>query len=378
MSTDADHQSQTAEFIRDNIVKIVDKNAEFYGSGFFIDVNRQRYCVTCHHCICTLDKIFVERFGHIYPTKWIEEYSEMRQDLAVLKVKTSPLKPLIYAKEAMGDFAVTIRGFSGENIKSLPEGTSGRDSSLSDTDTPFVVEEDDHKGNNKWNKKPPVYVNVYECKGKFDLGFSGSPVCYKGPNKVVGVFTAKDDDYGYVIPIQTLLDKFNKNEGITLPTTDRKVSELIEKGNALFGSGKYEDAINLYDVVLFDPNYVTALNNKGWALSRMGRHEEALRWITHALEIDSNHARALNIKGYSLIRLGKFEESIKYLDDAIAIDPNYFSALNNKGAALADLGKHKEAIKWYDKALAIDPNNVTTLDNKRLTQEKIKKKRVHG
>jgi outer membrane protein assembly factor BamD (BamD/ComL family) len=53
------------------------------------------------------------------------------------------------------------------------------------------------------------------------------------------------------------LANFNENEEITLSTTEKKASELFDKGNDLFNSGKYEDAINLYNEVLFDPNYVS-------------------------------------------------------------------------------------------------------------------------
>jgi hypothetical protein len=49
---------QTAEDIRDNIVKIADENGNCVGTGFFI---HKEYCVTCHHNICRLNEIYVER-----------------------------------------------------------------------------------------------------------------------------------------------------------------------------------------------------------------------------------------------------------------------------------------------------------------------------
>lgn len=207
MSSSVEPQSQTVEDIDNNIVKIIDNNGNFNGTGFFIKVDEQNYCITCHHCIYKLDEIFIQRYSVKSIAQWMEEYSDPAKDIAVFKVDNSAFKPLLYAKEAMPNFPVSIRGFSGKKLKSLPEGTS-RSSDLSDSWKPFEVEPKEFVGRNKWNTKPKVYVNVYECEGKFEFGFSGGPVCYKGPNKVIGAFTAKDDDYGYVIPIQTILEKF--------------------------------------------------------------------------------------------------------------------------------------------------------------------------
>ena len=49
---------QTAEHIRDNIVKITDENGNFKGTDFFI---HKEYCATYHHNIWQLDEIYVER-----------------------------------------------------------------------------------------------------------------------------------------------------------------------------------------------------------------------------------------------------------------------------------------------------------------------------
>ena len=43
--------SQTIEDIKENIVKIVDDKGTFNGTGFFIEVDGRKYCLTCHHCI---------------------------------------------------------------------------------------------------------------------------------------------------------------------------------------------------------------------------------------------------------------------------------------------------------------------------------------
>jgi tetratricopeptide (TPR) repeat protein len=48
---------------------------------------------------------------------------------------------------------------------------------------------------------------------------------------------------------------------------------------------------------------------------------------------------ALNNKGFALAKLGKYNESIVFFDKALAINPNYVRALNNKNSALEELNK---------------------------------------
>ena len=402
-----DQQSQTAEFIRDNIVKISDSEGSFYGTGFFIEVNQQLYCITCHHCIYQLGEIFVERFGQRYQTEWVEEYSDMKKDIAVLNVKDCTLQPLIYAREAMANFAVTIRGFSGETIETLSEGTAGRKSSLSDSTTPFEVKKKDFNGDKSWNLKPAVYVNVYECSGKFDLGFSGSPVCYEGPNKVVGIFTAKDENFGYVIPIQTLLDKFEQSKAkatqsikVSEPQSSEDIQKILEEGDELLENKKFLEAIEKYNKVVDNTTYGQAIFNKAYALAVLGKNEEAIEWYDKSLAIEPNnantlgnnailldnmgkhleaielydkalffepmHSNNLRNKGLTLTNLGKYDQALECYDKSLKIEPNHADTLNSKGWVLNNLGEYEQAIEWYDKALAIDPKESYALNNKGL------------
>jgi hypothetical protein len=83
---------RTAEDVRDNIVKIADENCNFARTGFFI---HKEYCVTCHHNICRLDEIYVEREEYDIQTEqqrkrryhaaWVEEFSDILKDVAFLK-----------------------------------------------------------------------------------------------------------------------------------------------------------------------------------------------------------------------------------------------------------------------------------------------------
>lgn len=73
---------------------------------------------------------------------------------------------------------------------------------------------------------------------------------------------------------------------------------------------------------------------------------------------------ALNNKGLALAKLGRYNESIALYDKALAMDPNYKDALDGKGNALYSLGNYTGAIIYYNKALAMDPNFTRALNGK--------------
>jgi tetratricopeptide (TPR) repeat protein len=89
------------------------------------------------------------------------------------------------------------------------------------------------------------------------------------------------------------------------PSPTLNTSSFLEKGNDAYDKGDYHDAIKEYEKVLNDPNYKSALMNKGGALYLLGKQKEALEYFDKALEIDPNYVWALNNKGTLLRDLGK-------------------------------------------------------------------------
>ena len=83
--------------------------------------------------------------------------------------------------------------------------------------------------------------------------------------------------------------------------------EWLEKGNALFVLGKYQDAVKAY---------------------------------SKAIELNQKVALFYNNRGYSYRHLNKFEEAIADYSRAIKVDPKYAGAYNNRGVAY---GKHGQS-----------------------------------
>jgi tetratricopeptide (TPR) repeat protein len=106
-----------------------------------------------------------------------------------------------------------------------------------------------------------------------------------------------------------------------------------------------------YKAIELDPNYSSAYSNKGFALRKLNRLEEALNVFDKSIELDSN----ISNKGGALVYLDKYEDAIQCLDKAIELDPIYFLTYYNKGLILQKLNCF-EALQSYDKAIELNPN----------------------
>jgi tetratricopeptide (TPR) repeat protein len=137
------------------------------------------------------------------------------------------------------------------------------------------------------------------------------------------------------------------------------------KGIALTYLGRFQDAINCYDSVLaIDPKNMATWSNKGNALKQLGQFKEAVNCYDRALAVDSRCLNALTGKATVLCELGLQKEAVSCFDEALALDPRNAIVWNDKGNALIKLGRCAEAIGCYDRALAINPQSTNVWFNK--------------
>jgi tetratricopeptide (TPR) repeat protein len=104
---------------------------------------------------------------------------------------------------------------------------------------------------------------------------------------------------------------------MTSAQCQQTAEDWFNKGNALGKQGKYEEAIKAYD--------------------------EAIKAWDEAVRLNSNYVDAWINKGNALYDQGKHDDAIKAYDEAIRLDPNLIQAWYNRGVALEALGKTTEA-----------------------------------
>ena len=159
-----------------------------------------------------------------------------------------------------------------------------------------------------------------------------------------------------------------------LSRDEKNADALLHKSVCLIRLKKLEDAIACCDKILDgDAFFITdieistafTLDNKGFALSLLGKFEDALEYHDKALAIDDKNEKTFVNKALALGGLGRYEESLKNSEHAISINQNYATAWNNAGYVLHKLGKSKEGLEYVEKALELDPTDQYTLDSKR-------------
>ncbi len=117
---------------------------------------------------------------------------------------------------------------------------------------------------------------------------------------------------------------------------------------------------DLRRIIAKDPEHSQALNALGYTLAdRTDRYQEAYELIERALELNPDDFYILDSMGWVLYRLGRHEEAVRYLRRAMAIRPDSEVAAH-LGEVLWVMGEKQAAKEIWDTALK------TTPDDKRL------------
>ena len=129
--------------------------------------------------------------------------------------------------------------------------------------------------------------------------------------------------------------------------------------------GDYAQALDQIDVALDkNPDNSLVWNQRGLALQRLKRLEEALVSYDRALVLWRDHAEVLCNRGAALHDLKRFDEALASFDRALAVRPRYAEAFCYRAAALAELKRSEEALSSYDCALAIAPDYADALSGR--------------
>ena len=176
----------------------------------------------------------------------------------------------------------------------------------------------------------------------------------------------------------------------------RQLIKLIEEGDEHYSKGKYNAAVESYSnaieiskrfygytltedgkrhAIIQSPEHETAWGNRGAALTRLGKLDDALNAFDIALKINPENKIILRNKGNALARKKMFEEAIQCFDKALEIDPDFLDALNNKGVVLVAMGDFENAIKCFDKILDINSEDPQAWNNKGRALDKMGKKK---
>ena len=119
---------------------------------------------------------------------------------------------------------------------------------------------------------------------------------------------------------------------------------LLNHGLILESLKHYQEAIESFDqAIKLKSKFAEAHNNRGAALTSLGRDEEAQGSCRKAIAIKPDYVTHYNA-GMALRALGRYDEALKNFDRALVLNPNYHKARNNRGAVLEALNRIDEAL----------------------------------
>lgn len=106
-----------------------------------------------------------------------------------------------------------------------------------------------------------------------------------------------------------------------------------------------------------------ALKEKGNALLKEHKFEEAIEAYTQGIEIDPQNAILYSNRAQVHIKLENYGFAIQDCDKALEIDPKFMKAYYRKGVSQMAILKHKEAQANFARILKTLPNDKLTLEN---------------
>lgn len=105
------------------------------------------------------------------------------------------------------------------------------------------------------------------------------------------------------------------------------------------------------------PDKHEVLNNKGSALRKLGRYEDAITVYDAALDMKPDKHEALNSKSVSLLQLGRYEDAITLYESLIKQTPKDVSPRYNRACGYALSKQLDNALESLQQAITLDDTN---------------------
>ncbi len=143
------------------------------------------------------------------------------------------------------------------------------------------------------------------------------------------------------------------------PSRPEDAAAHYQRGLALARQNKLEEATAaLREAVRLDPNHAEAMGNLGTALLLRDRNEEAADCFRKALRLRPQWVEAQNNLGVSCLKLARWQEAATAFEQAIRLRPNHADTQCNRALALIRLDHLDEALACLQRAIDLKPDLV--------------------
>ena len=167
---------------------------------------------------------------------------------------------------------------------------------------------------------------------------------------------ASEGERAFTLAIEALL---NNNLGQAVELLEKLASEYPDDGmvhselaTAYSLEKMYYKAIQEYKkAIACNLHNYSAYNSLGYACIRVGKFEEAIKWLKKYSELMPDSANPLDSIGDAYRNLGKYNEAWNYYQMALTIKPDFTVSILHLGDVKHELGFYEEALRHYKNAL---------------------------
>ena len=140
----------------------------------------------------------------------------------------------------------------------------------------------------------------------------------------------------------------------------------LSRGQTLYKDQRFEEALGYFKkALMLKPYSHVAWNEKGNALRKLGRQEEAMDCYERAIQLDKKRSYPFPYVGIADMYRGQeqYQAAILYYDKALGIRRHPW-ALNGKGICLLARNQADEALELAEEAIRIRPEFLFRISSK--------------
>jgi tetratricopeptide (TPR) repeat protein len=142
------------------------------------------------------------------------------------------------------------------------------------------------------------------------------------------------------------------------------INTLSTLALTLDGLHRYQESDSLYERALkVDPRSHLVMNNYGYSLAERGLQlERALQMSLQAIQAEPNNDSYLDTVGWVYFKLGRYDEALKYISKAITAGGASATVYEHMGDIQYKLGAKNKAEQFWKQALEINSANQSLKD----------------
>ena len=148
----------------------------------------------------------------------------------------------------------------------------------------------------------------------------------------------------------------------TPPVEQFTAADYNNRGATYINLSRHDEALrDLSQAIELDPNDALAYSNRGLTHHGLQQYEAALADYNRAIRLAPGYAPAYYNRGNTYHALQRYDDALIDYSRAIQIDSSFSPSYTNRGSIYADLQRYEEALPDLNQAVQLDPNNVVAL-----------------